>query len=143
MSPVGPIQGPDGAPMQGPPRAHGGRRPTKWGSGGGAPRKSIFFVLACATAGKQKSAHGGGPKGFNFEILMSLWSYFGPGRPLELCKIAIGFISTEFQDKNIIPDPVWIHFSFWIFGPSRGRTWDQGMRQYLGPEYEAVPGTRV
>ena len=52
MSPVGPIQGPDGAPMQGPPRAHGGRRPTKWRSGGGAPRKSIYFFLACATAGK-------------------------------------------------------------------------------------------
>ena len=24
-----------------------------------------------------------------------------------------------------------------------GSTWDQGMRQYLGPGYEAVPGTRV
>ena len=79
-------------------------------------------------------------------------SYVGSGRALELCKIAIGFISTKLQVKIIIPGPVWSHFPLWDFwtlheavpwtlhGQDR-RTWDQNMRQYLGPENEAVPGT--
>ena len=62
-------------------------------------------------------------------------SYFGSVRALELCKIAIGFISTKFQAKPTIPGPVWTHFSFFDFLDPHG--------QDLGPENEAVLGTRV
>ena len=85
-----------------------------------------------------------GPKGPKIRFLGHLGPYVGSWRALELCKIAIGFIWTKFQAKPTISrsrlDPF---FFFGIFGSCISRTWDQGMRQYLGPGYEAVPGTRV
>ena len=92
-----------------------------------------------------------------YHTLGQLWNFLGP-----ILDFWVQYIIKWVRDPfTIVQNCDWIHldrvsgqlvhsqstldpfFFLGFFGPFMGSTWDQVMRQYLGPGNEAVPGTRV